>query len=221
MTESGLMLFDKGLICIATTSNTLACKMNSGRCCTHNYWKGLGLENVNIKTQRGFVPVDEGMRVIDKDGKVGMVKKHDTYDAPIKSNERLIFHVGFRQFVVRNRERNRVTLNDYLEDYYWTTTYGDFLLQQRQSTVNWISDVVELDFIYSSGGTHRRWDNGYQTALILSVPKSGEETQETLRTSAFPSTYVKGGGRSSAREPIARVAAGALAKNILKLYYGT
>ncbi|XP_027334573.1 pre-rRNA-processing protein TSR1 homolog isoform X2 [Abrus precatorius] len=29
------------------------------------------------------------------------VKKHETYDAPIKSKEELIFHVGFRQFVAR------------------------------------------------------------------------------------------------------------------------
>uniref|UniRef100_A0A1D1YCX1 non-specific serine/threonine protein kinase n=1 Tax=Anthurium amnicola TaxID=1678845 RepID=A0A1D1YCX1_9ARAE len=63
--------------------------------------------------------------------------------------------------------------------------------------------VVELDFLYPSEGIHRRWDNGYritstaatcdQAALILSVPrrKPGDETQETLRTSAFPSTHVK------------------------------
>ncbi|KAF6158366.1 hypothetical protein GIB67_022446 [Kingdonia uniflora] len=29
------------------------------------------------------------------------VKKHDTYDAPIKAKEALVFHVGFRQFVAR------------------------------------------------------------------------------------------------------------------------
>ncbi|KAK1287539.1 Casein kinase I isoform delta-like [Acorus calamus] len=63
--------------------------------------------------------------------------------------------------------------------------------------------VVELDFLYPSEGIHRRWDNGYritataatwdQAALILSVPKRkpGDETQETLRTSAFPSQHVK------------------------------
>ncbi|KAF5783453.1 putative protein kinase CK1-CK1-Pl family [Helianthus annuus] len=63
--------------------------------------------------------------------------------------------------------------------------------------------VVELDFLYPSEGIHRRWDNGYritstaatwdQSALILSVPrrKPGDETQETLRTSQFPSTHVK------------------------------
>ncbi|XP_058108501.1 casein kinase 1-like protein HD16 [Magnolia sinica] len=63
--------------------------------------------------------------------------------------------------------------------------------------------VVELDFLYPSEGIHRRWDSGYritataatwdQAALILSVPrrKPGDETQETLRTSAFPSTHVK------------------------------
>ncbi|XP_059284191.1 casein kinase 1-like protein HD16 isoform X1 [Lycium ferocissimum] len=63
--------------------------------------------------------------------------------------------------------------------------------------------VVELDFLYPSEGIHRRWDAGYritstaatwdQTALVLSVPrrKPADETQETLRTSAFPSTHVK------------------------------
>lgn len=62
---------------------------------------------------------------------------------------------------------------------------------------------MELDFLYPSEGIHRRWDNGYritstaatwdQAALILSVPrrKPGDETQETLRTSQFPSTHVK------------------------------
>ncbi|XP_058090684.1 uncharacterized protein LOC131237058 [Magnolia sinica] len=29
------------------------------------------------------------------------IKKHDSYDAPIKSKESLIFHVGFRQFIAR------------------------------------------------------------------------------------------------------------------------
>lgn len=63
--------------------------------------------------------------------------------------------------------------------------------------------VVELDFLYPSEGIHKRWDGGYritstaanhdQAALILSVPKRrlGDETQETLRTSQFPSTHVK------------------------------
>ncbi|XP_068641039.1 casein kinase 1-like protein HD16 isoform X2 [Aristolochia californica] len=63
--------------------------------------------------------------------------------------------------------------------------------------------VVELDFLYPSEGIHRRWDSGYritataatwdQAALVLSVPrrKPADETQETLRTSAFPSAHVK------------------------------
>ncbi|KAF1885681.1 hypothetical protein Lal_00039529 [Lupinus albus] len=63
--------------------------------------------------------------------------------------------------------------------------------------------VVELDFLYPSEGIHRRWENGYritataatgdQAAFVLSVPrrKLADETQETLRTSAFPSTHVK------------------------------
>ena len=63
--------------------------------------------------------------------------------------------------------------------------------------------VVELDFLYPSEGVHRRWDSGYritataatsdQTALVLSVPrkKPADETQETLRTTAFPGQHVK------------------------------
>ncbi|CAI0409858.1 unnamed protein product [Linum tenue] len=63
--------------------------------------------------------------------------------------------------------------------------------------------VVELDFLYPSEGIHRRWDGGFritstaatsdQAALILSVPRRrpNDETQETLRTSQFPSTHVK------------------------------
>ncbi|KAL1830631.1 hypothetical protein DCAR_0100558 [Daucus carota subsp. sativus] len=63
--------------------------------------------------------------------------------------------------------------------------------------------VVELDFLYPSEGIHRRWDGGYritstaatmdQSAIVLSIPrrKPADETQETLRTSAFPSTHVK------------------------------
>ncbi|XP_023639424.1 casein kinase 1-like protein HD16 isoform X2 [Capsella rubella] len=63
--------------------------------------------------------------------------------------------------------------------------------------------VVELDFLYPSEGIHRRWENGYritsvaatwdQAAFVLSMPrrKLTDETQETLRTSAFPSSHVK------------------------------
>ncbi|CAI0389935.1 unnamed protein product [Linum tenue] len=65
------------------------------------------------------------------------------------------------------------------------------------------NQVVELDFLYPSEGIHRRWENGYritaaaatadQAAFILSTPKkkTPEVAQETLRTSAFPSTHVK------------------------------
>ncbi|KNA16698.1 hypothetical protein SOVF_086420 isoform B [Spinacia oleracea] len=63
--------------------------------------------------------------------------------------------------------------------------------------------VVELDFLYPSEGIHRRWESGYritsmaatpdQAAFVLSIPKrkTMDETQETLRTSAFPSTHEK------------------------------
>jgi len=57
--------------------------------------------------------------------------------------------------------------------------------------------------MYPSEGIHRRWDNGYritsiaatpdQAAFILSIPRRNvtDETQETLRTSAFPTVHVK------------------------------
>ncbi|KAF5203877.1 Soluble pyridine nucleotide transhydrogenase, partial [Thalictrum thalictroides] len=32
------------------------------------FTKGLGLENINVETQRGFIPVTERMQVVDKDG---------------------------------------------------------------------------------------------------------------------------------------------------------
>ena len=32
------------------------------------FTKGLGLENINVVTQRGYVPVDEHMQFIDADG---------------------------------------------------------------------------------------------------------------------------------------------------------
>ncbi|KAL5209253.1 hypothetical protein ABZP36_004876 [Zizania latifolia] len=63
--------------------------------------------------------------------------------------------------------------------------------------------IVELDFLYPSEGIHRRWGMGYritataatpdQAAFILSIPKRKpmDETQETLRTSSFPSNHVK------------------------------
>ncbi|KAH1067689.1 hypothetical protein J1N35_032676 [Gossypium stocksii] len=65
------------------------------------------------------------------------------------------------------------------------------------------TQVVELDFLYPSEGIHRRWEKGYritaaaatedQAAFILSASKrkSQDVMQETLRTSAFPSTHVK------------------------------
>ncbi|KAL6782597.1 MUT9 [Auxenochlorella protothecoides x Auxenochlorella symbiontica] len=66
-----------------------------------------------------------------------------------------------------------------------------------------MDQVVELDFQYPSEGVHRRWDLGYritagaatadQAAFVLSVPRRviPDETQETLRTSTFPSEHVK------------------------------
>lgn len=66
-----------------------------------------------------------------------------------------------------------------------------------------IEQCVELDFQYPSEGIHLRWDAGYritacaatadQVAMILSVPRLRplDETQETLRTTQFPSAHVK------------------------------
>lgn len=76
-----------------------------------------------------------------------------------------------------------------------------FLILYSCASVNF--QTVELDFLYPSEGIHKRWDAGYritataatwdQAAFVLSIPrrKPPDETQETLRTSAFPSTHVK------------------------------
>lgn len=70
-------------------------------------------------------------------------------------------------------------------------------------SAGFVDQCVELDFMYSSEGIHRRWDGGFritccaatpeQAAFVLSIPKrrTPDETQETLRTTAFPSTHVK------------------------------
>lgn len=62
---------------------------------------------------------------------------------------------------------------------------------------------VELDFQYPSEGIHKRWDFGFrvtaaaasqdQAAFILSIMKKppADETQETLRTSSFPTQHIK------------------------------
>jgi len=67
----------------------------------------------------------------------------------------------------------------------------------------YLEQCVELDFQYPSEGIHYRWDAGYritscaatadQVALILSIPRNrpNDETQETLRTTQFPSGHVK------------------------------
>eukprot|EP00955_Chlamydomonas_euryale_P100248 365271-Chlamydomonas_euryale.AAC.7 len=66
-----------------------------------------------------------------------------------------------------------------------------------------VDQCVELDFQYPSEGIHRRWDAGFritacaatvdQSAFVISMPRRRpmDETQETLRTSAFPSSHVK------------------------------
>ncbi|KAL3632966.1 Casein kinase 1-like protein hd16 [Castilleja foliolosa] len=90
---------------------------------------------------------------------------------------------------------------------------GFFVTSMATSGSRWVvvmsrtsafsDQVVELDFLYPSEGVHRRWDKGYritataatndQAAFVLSIPRKNpvDETQETLRTSAFPSTHVK------------------------------
>jgi hypothetical protein len=67
----------------------------------------------------------------------------------------------------------------------------------------YLDQCVELDFQYPSEGIHRRWDAGYritscaataeQAAFVLSMPRRAatDESQETLRTSTFPSEHVK------------------------------
>eukprot|EP00262_Sarcandra_glabra_P013607 TRINITY_DN3815_c0_g4_i1.p1 TRINITY_DN3815_c0_g4~~TRINITY_DN3815_c0_g4_i1.p1 ORF type:complete len:384 (+),score=58.00 TRINITY_DN3815_c0_g4_i1:155-1153(+) len=91
------------------------------------------------------------------------------------------------------------------EGFYVTsmTTAGSRWAVVMSRSAGFSDQVVELDFLYPSEGIHRRWDGGYritataatwdQAAFVLSVPrrKPADETQETLRTSAFPSTHVK------------------------------
>ena len=91
------------------------------------------------------------------------------------------------------------------EGFYVTTcaTAGNRWAVVMSRNAGFMDQCVELDFLYPSEGIHRRWDAGYritscaatpeQAAFILSVPRRrpGDETQETLRTSAFPSTHVK------------------------------
>ncbi|CAD5332025.1 unnamed protein product [Arabidopsis thaliana] len=91
------------------------------------------------------------------------------------------------------------------EDFHVTsmTTAGNRWGVVMSRNSGYSDQVVELDFLYPSDGIHRRWESGYritsmaatadQAAFILSVPKRKmmDETQETLRTTAFPSTHVK------------------------------
>ena len=87
-----------------------------------------------------------------------------------------------------------------LSIYFYTQVKCDiFLIELLPFTFQ----VVELDFLYPSEGIHKRWDSGYritatagtwdQAAFVLSVPRRRptDETQETLRTTAFPSQHVK------------------------------
>ncbi|KAG2311740.1 hypothetical protein Bca52824_023297 [Brassica carinata] len=91
------------------------------------------------------------------------------------------------------------------EDFHVTsmTTAGNRWGVIMSKNSGFSDQVVELDFLYPSDGIHRRWELGYritsmaatadQAAFILSIPKRklNDETQETLRTTAFPSTHVK------------------------------
>ena len=52
---------------VVDTMEVDACLVATGRA---PYTEGLNLASINVETQRGFVPVDERMRVTDKDGNV-------------------------------------------------------------------------------------------------------------------------------------------------------
>ncbi|KAF3775779.1 hypothetical protein EJ110_NYTH46633, partial [Nymphaea thermarum] len=83
------------------------------------------------------------------------------------------------------------------------TTAGNRWAVVMSRSAGYSDQVVELDFLYPSEGIHRRWESGYritataatsdQSAFILSIPKKriADETQETLRTTAFPGIHVK------------------------------
>ncbi|MBA0804032.1 hypothetical protein Gohar_014186, partial [Gossypium harknessii] len=90
------------------------------------------------------------------------------------------------------------------EGFYVTsmTTAGNRWGVVMSRNAGFSDQVVELDFLYPSEGIHRRWESGYritsmaatvdQAAFILSIPKrkTTDDTQETLRTTVFPSTHV-------------------------------
>lgn len=42
---------------------------------------------------------------------------------------------------LRDRERRQVYLHDYVEEYRFTTDYGDLILQQRSFMIRWIVEV--------------------------------------------------------------------------------
>ena len=91
------------------------------------------------------------------------------------------------------------------EGFYVTAmaTCGNRWAVVMSRNAGFVDQCVELDFMYPSEGIHRRWDSGFritccaatpdQAAFVLSIPRRrpADETQETLRTSAFPSTHVK------------------------------
>lgn len=94
---------------------------------------------------------------------------------------------------------------EWKEGFYVTSmaTSGTRWAVVMSRNAGFVDQCVELDFMYPSEGIHRRWDSGFritccaatpdQAAFVLSIPRRrpADETQETLRTSAFPSTHVK------------------------------
>ncbi|KAI4381900.1 hypothetical protein MLD38_007922 [Melastoma candidum] len=102
----------------------------------------------------------------------------------------------------------------YLQQSYKVSDARDLLLSFFKEQFTLLSAVAKpmkekccisgcWDFLYPSEGIHKRWDYGYcitataatwdQAAFVLSVPRRrpSDETQETLQSSAFPSTHVK------------------------------
>ncbi|CAG9463936.1 unnamed protein product [Pedinophyceae sp. YPF-701] len=82
-------------------------------------------------------------------------------------------------------------------------THGATWAVVMSRNAGFYDQCVELDFQYPSEGIHYRWDAGYritalaatseEAAYVLSVPRKRPlyETQETMRTSTFPSTHVR------------------------------
>ena len=107
------------------------------------------------------------------------------------------------------------------------------LSRRRPGQSVWVSQRDEPDDVMFLSGVFKGQTLGTPISMMVwnkdAKPKDYEELQNVYRPSHADFSYEKkygihalsGGGRASARETVGRVAAGALAKKILKLFYQT